>query len=42
MADIAMVFSWGPDTTGPMTLDDLSDWWNRAIERLPKPEGDHG
>ena len=33
MADIAVVFGWGPDITGPMSLDDLSYWWGKAKAR---------
>ncbi|MCB5198606.1 GpE family phage tail protein [Loktanella sp. TSTF-M6] len=40
MADIAVVFGWGPDVTGPMTLDDLTYWWAKARDRAPRQEGD--
>lgn len=33
MADIAVVFGWGPDITGPMSLEDLVYWWTKAKAR---------
>jgi len=33
MADIALVFHWGPETMAAMPLPELMDWRERARER---------
>ncbi|MBB5447074.1 hypothetical protein HDG32_005306 [Paraburkholderia sp. CI2] len=33
MADIATVFGWTPDVMGAMSVDELSDWRERARAR---------
>lgn len=33
MADIALVFHWGPETMAAMSLPELMDWRERARER---------
>lgn len=38
MADLAAVFHWGPDALDAMELEDLLDWRERAIARLPSAE----
>ena len=40
MADIAVVFGWGPDVTGRMDLEELSYWWTKARARAPGQEED--
>ncbi|MEM7270751.1 MAG: GpE family phage tail protein [Pseudomonadota bacterium] len=39
MADIAAIFHWSLPELRALTLDELMDWRERAIERLPKPPG---
>lgn len=39
MADIAMVFHWGPEDTAPLTLTELIEWRERARQRW---EASHG
>lgn len=34
MADIAVVFHWGPDTMDPMPLAELMGWRARAAARI--------
>ncbi|MCE8002545.1 MULTISPECIES: GpE family phage tail protein [Billgrantia] len=34
MADIAMVFHWGPAEMAPMPLEELMDWRERARQRV--------
>jgi len=36
MANIAAVFHWPPDVMGRMSLEELSDWHARALERAGK------
>lgn len=39
MADIAIVFGWGPREMDPMPLDELMQWHGHAIERhTPRKE----
>lgn len=38
MADIAVVFHWGPPVMDPMSLSELMGWRARAAERC-NPEG---
>ncbi|MGM0985416.1 MAG: GpE family phage tail protein [Pseudomonadota bacterium] len=33
MADLAMVFHWGPAEMDPMALEELADWRERARQR---------
>jgi hypothetical protein len=33
MADIAMVFHWGPDVMDAMEIEDLTLWHQKACER---------
>lgn len=35
MADIAVVFHWGPGDMDPMSPEELASWWNRALARNP-------
>jgi hypothetical protein len=37
MADLAMVFHWGPGDMDPMPLADLADWRERARVRNQPP-----
>jgi hypothetical protein len=38
MADIALVFHWGPETMDRMELEELADWRERArIRHETKP-----
>ncbi|MDI5893071.1 GpE family phage tail protein [Halomonas rhizosphaerae] len=37
MADLAMVFHWGPGEMDPMPLEELADWRERARQRLEPP-----
>lgn len=39
MADIAMVFHWGPEQLYPMPLHELMDWRERARERWERTHG---
>ncbi|MGO2703898.1 MAG: GpE family phage tail protein [Pseudomonas helleri] len=39
MADIAMVFHWGPADTGPLTLTELIEWRERARQRWEASRG---
>jgi hypothetical protein len=34
MADIAMVFHWGPDVMEAMEIEDLSAWHEKARDRF--------
>ncbi|MGB0466590.1 MAG: GpE family phage tail protein [Pontibacterium sp.] len=34
MADIAVVFHWGPDVMAPMSIEELMDWRERARVRF--------
>ncbi|AXY41076.1 GpE family phage tail protein [Halomonas alkalicola] len=34
MADIAMVFHWGPESMAPMPLEELMAWRERARQRV--------
>ncbi len=34
MADLAMVYHWGPGEMREMPLDELLEWWELARERL--------
>ena len=38
MADLAIVFRWGPQDMNPMPLDELMRWHALAVERTRKPE----
>jgi hypothetical protein len=38
MADLAVVFHWGPDVMDPMPIGELMAWRERAAERS-KPAG---
>ncbi|ERS88730.1 GpE family phage tail protein [Halomonas sp. PBN3] len=38
MADLAMVFHWGPAEMDPMPLEELADWRERARQRLEPPK----
>lgn len=37
MADLAMVFHWGPTEMDPMPLEELMDWRERARRRVEPP-----
>jgi DNA gyrase inhibitor GyrI len=39
MADIAMVFHWGPEDMENMELAELMDWRERARLRYHQPSG---
>lgn len=39
MADLAMVFHWGPADLDPLSLTELMEWRERARQRW---EGQHG
>ncbi len=39
MADLALVFHWGPAEMDPLSLPELMDWRERAIERWNKAHG---
>jgi hypothetical protein len=39
MADIAVVFHWAPRDMDPMSLEELSRWWDHARCRA-QPEDD--
>lgn len=39
MADIAMVFHWGPEQMNAMALPELMDWRERARERWERMHG---
>lgn len=35
MADIATIFHWAPADMDAMSPAELSDWWHRALARVP-------
>lgn len=39
MADIAMVFHWGPAEMEPLSLSELIDWRERARQRWDAANG---
>ncbi|CAE6923503.1 p2 GpE family protein [Pseudomonas marincola] len=39
MADIAMVFHWGPEQMNAMALTELMNWRERARERWERMHG---
>jgi hypothetical protein len=39
MADLAMVFHWGPADLDPLTLTELMEWRERARQRVEGPHG---
>lgn len=39
MADLAVVFGWGPDVMGPMTLPELARWREKARIRHEAQNG---
>lgn len=41
MADIAFIFHWPPAVMDPMSLEELTGWWHRALERFKATNG-HG
>lgn len=42
MADLALVFHWGPEQMAPMELSELADWRERARKRHEAPrQGRH-
>jgi len=41
MADIAFIFHWPPSEMDAMSLDELTGWWHRALERV-KAANDKG
>lgn len=38
IANIAVIFHWGPDALFPMELDELIGWHDKALERAPGRE----
>ena len=42
MADVAVVFGWGPSELRDMTIDDLIDWHRRARDRAAVKGLQHG
>jgi len=38
MADLATLNHWPPDAMDKMYLGELMNWWDKAIDRLPKEE----
>lgn len=38
MADLAMVFHWGPAEMAPMEIEELMDWRERARRRAEPPK----
>ncbi|GLO54783.1 hypothetical protein PPUJ20066_08190 [Pseudomonas putida] len=39
MADVAIVFHWGPADMDPLSLSDLMEWRERAITRWEQTHG---
>lgn len=39
MADLAIVFHWGPADMDPLGLAELMDWRERARQRVEKQHG---
>lgn len=39
MADLAVVFHWTPDAMDRMSLVELADWRDKAIERFKLMQG---
>lgn len=37
MANIAAVFGWSPAVMDPMPVEELMDWHQQAMDRLPRP-----
>lgn len=42
MADIAVVFGWGPRDMDPMPPEELAGWWARARARANVEKGRDG
>jgi hypothetical protein len=40
MADIAVVFGWGPREMDPMTVEELARWWHKARARAQSERDD--